>query len=177
MCFSIAVEMQNRISHWYISFFFFREWFSSKGTFMFLCDFETWLYQSYKINTFFFFHWIGPGLGRNQSMLGRISIVIDKCKAQVTRETRGQFHHFPHAAFTSYVASKAFLCLHFRFVLYWRKTVSTKTVHRMLVKLSPDGLATVVDVENWDLSHGFESWHFHELVDGTLDSNKFENEI
>lgn len=24
----------------------------------------------------------GPGLGRNQSMLGRISIVIDKCKAQ-----------------------------------------------------------------------------------------------
>ncbi len=25
---------------------------------------------------------LGPGLGRNQSMLGRISIVIDKCKAQ-----------------------------------------------------------------------------------------------
>ena len=24
----------------------------------------------------------GPGLGRNQSMLGRISIVIDKCKAR-----------------------------------------------------------------------------------------------
>lgn len=24
----------------------------------------------------------GPGLGRNQSMLGRISIVIEKCKAE-----------------------------------------------------------------------------------------------
>ena len=31
---------------------------------------------------FFYFDIVGPGLGRNQSMLGRISIVIDKCKAR-----------------------------------------------------------------------------------------------
>jgi hypothetical protein len=29
------------------------------------------------------------------------------------------------------------LCLQFRFVLYWRKTVGAKAVHRMLVKLTP----------------------------------------
>ena len=31
----------------------------------------------------------------------------------------------------------AFLCLSFRFVLYWRKTVGAKAVRRMLVKLNP----------------------------------------
>jgi hypothetical protein len=31
----------------------------------------------------------------------------------------------------------AFLCLRFRFVLYWRETVGAKAAHRMLVKLTP----------------------------------------
>jgi hypothetical protein len=31
--------------------------------------------------------------------------------------------------------SAAFLCLRFRFVLYWRKTVGAKAEHRTLVKL------------------------------------------
>ncbi len=31
----------------------------------------------------------------------------------------------------------AFLCLRFRFVLYWRKTVGAKAAHRTLVKLTP----------------------------------------
>ena len=39
--------------------------------------FQCWLTKLYCNLTFF----SGPGLGRNQSMLGRISIVIDKCKA------------------------------------------------------------------------------------------------
>ena len=34
------------------------------------------------MHLFFYFDIVGPGLGRNQSMLGRISIVIDKCKAR-----------------------------------------------------------------------------------------------
>jgi hypothetical protein len=35
------------------------------------------------------------------------------------------------------VLRAAFLCLCFRFVLYWRKTVGTKAARRMLVKLTP----------------------------------------
>ncbi len=35
------------------------------------------------------------------------------------------------------VALAAFLCLHFRFVLYRRKTIGAKVVRRTLVKLTP----------------------------------------
>ncbi len=38
----------------------------------------------------------------------------------------------------TWVAPAAFLCLCFRFVLYWRKTVGVKAAHRTLVKLTPE---------------------------------------
>ncbi len=41
------------------------------------------------------------------------------------------------AAFTYVSCACSFLCLHFRFVLYWRKTVGAKAARRMLMKLSP----------------------------------------
>ncbi len=31
------------------------------------------------------------------------------------------------------------MCLHFRFVLYWRKPTGAKAAHRTLMKLSPGG--------------------------------------
>jgi hypothetical protein len=34
------------------------------------------------------------------------------------------------------ISRTAFLCLRFRFVLYWRKTVSAKAAHRTLMKLT-----------------------------------------
>ncbi len=37
----------------------------------------------------------------------------------------------------TYVECAAFLCLCFRFVLYWRKTVGAKAARKMLMKLSP----------------------------------------
>ncbi len=36
------------------------------------------------------------------------------------------------------VGRAAFLCLHFRFVLYWRKPTGAKAAHRTLMKLTPD---------------------------------------
>ncbi len=41
------------------------------------------------------------------------------------------------AAFTYVNYARSFLCLHFRFVLYWRKPTVAKAVRRMLVKLTP----------------------------------------
>ncbi len=40
------------------------------------------------------------------------------------------------------VVHAAFLCLHFRFVLYWHKTVGTKAARRTLVKLTPGCLCS-----------------------------------
>ncbi len=36
------------------------------------------------------------------------------------------------------VSREAFLCLHFRFVLYWCKTVGAKSAHRTLITLNPN---------------------------------------
>ncbi len=53
-------------------------------------------------------------------------------------DTMGQFHqHFTRGFFCTKVLHAAFLSLHFRFVLYWRKTVGAKVAHRTLVKLTP----------------------------------------
>jgi hypothetical protein len=48
------------------------------------------------------------------------------------------FTNVLRAAFTYVSCASSFLCLHFRFVLYGRKTVGAKAVLRMLVKLTPD---------------------------------------
>ncbi len=40
-------------------------------------------------------------------------------------------------AFSYVSCACTFLCLHFRFVLYWRKTVGAKAAHRTYVKLTP----------------------------------------
>jgi hypothetical protein len=36
------------------------------------------------------------------------------------------------------VTQAAFLYLHFRFVLFWRKNTGAKAAHKMLVKLTPN---------------------------------------
>ncbi len=54
--------------------------------------------------------------------------------------TRGQFHQRSMRSFYIRKLRAAFLCLHFRLVLYWNKTVGAKAAHRRLVKLSPDYL-------------------------------------
>ncbi len=57
---------------------------------------------------------------------------------------RGQFHQRSTCSFYVRKLCAAFLCLHFRFVLYWRKTVGAKAVRRTLLKLSPGGIRPVV---------------------------------
>ncbi len=46
------------------------------------------------------------------------------------------FINILRAAFTYVSCGCSFLCLRFRFVLYWRKTVDTKAVLRMLMELT-----------------------------------------
>jgi hypothetical protein len=47
------------------------------------------------------------------------------------------FTNILRSAFTYVNCAGSFLCLRFRFVLYWRKTVGAKAARRMLVKLTP----------------------------------------
>ncbi len=49
------------------------------------------------------------------------------------------FTNVLRAAFTYVSFVHSFLCLCFRFVLYWRKTVGAKAVFRTLMKLNPGG--------------------------------------
>ncbi len=51
--------------------------------------------------------------------------------------SRGQFHQCSmHSFYTRKLRAQVFLCLSFRFVLYWRKTVCSKAARRTLVKLA-----------------------------------------
>ncbi len=47
------------------------------------------------------------------------------------------FINIIRAAFTYISFARSFLCLRFRFVLYWRKTIGPKAVRRTLMKLNP----------------------------------------
>jgi hypothetical protein len=47
------------------------------------------------------------------------------------------FTNILHAAFLHVSFGSTFLCLRFRFVLYWCKTVGAKAASRTLMKLSP----------------------------------------
>ncbi len=54
------------------------------------------------------------------------------------REIREQFHQRSACSFyVRKLRAQLFLCLHFRFVLYWCKTVGAKAACRTLVKLTP----------------------------------------
>ncbi len=56
--------------------------------------------------------------------------------AIVEMSTWGQFHQRSTPSF--YVRKlQLFLCLRFKFVLYWPKSVGAKGAHRTLVKLTP----------------------------------------
>jgi hypothetical protein len=51
------------------------------------------------------------------------------------------FTNVLRAAFTHGSCARRFLCLSYRFVLYWRKTVGAKAARRTLVKLIPGHLS------------------------------------
>ncbi len=52
--------------------------------------------------------------------------------------TLGQFHqHSTRSFYVCKFCAQLFLCLHYSFVLYWRKTVGAKDVYRTLLKLNP----------------------------------------
>jgi hypothetical protein len=52
------------------------------------------------------------------------------------------------------VVLTAFLCLHFRFVLYLRKPTGSKAARRMLMKLSPDYRVLGIGVISRTLAYG-----------------------
>jgi hypothetical protein len=60
------------------------------------------------------------------------------CRKKVGEiEPRGQFHHRSTCSFyVRKLSTQLFWCLHFMFVLYWRKPTSTKAARRTLMKLS-----------------------------------------
>ncbi len=49
------------------------------------------------------------------------------------------FTNVLRAAFTYVSCAHSFFCIHFRFVLYWRKPTGTKAARRTLVNLTPGG--------------------------------------
>ncbi len=56
------------------------------------------------------------------------------CRMLIKLSPRGQFTNI----LRTMLCTQLFLCLHFRFVLYWGKTFGAKAVRRTLMKLSPD---------------------------------------
>jgi hypothetical protein len=61
-----------------------------------------------------------------------------------------QFHQRSTRSFYVCNLREAFLCLHFRFLLYWRKTVGAKAARKTLVKLSPEDLVDNSPKQNID---------------------------
>ncbi len=56
---------------------------------------------------------------------------------QIFRAPEVNFTNVLRAAFMYVSCARSFLCLHFRFVLYWRKPTGAKAVRRTVMKLSP----------------------------------------
>ncbi len=56
----------------------------------------------------------------------------------VRERTGVNFTNVLRAAFMYVSCARSFLCLHFSFVLYWRKPTVAKAAPRTLMKLSPD---------------------------------------
>jgi hypothetical protein len=48
------------------------------------------------------------------------------------------------------------MCLQFGFVIFWRKDFGAKAAHKMLVKLTPDGITNL----NYKLSHFLTTNYF-----------------
>jgi hypothetical protein len=75
----------------------------------------------------------------SQSLLAVISpsISTSQLSSSIISRPGVNFTNVLRAAFTYVSCARSFLCLRFRFLLYWRKTVGTKAVHIMLMKLTP----------------------------------------
>jgi hypothetical protein len=74
-----------------------------------------------------------------KKLLEKLSYEKAACKMLVKLTPGVNFTNVLRADFTYVSWACIFLCLCFRFVLYWCKTVGAKAVRRMLVKFTPGG--------------------------------------
>ncbi len=85
-----------------------------------------------------------PNYGNNRWILhtdgprGSRTFLCEFAYLRLTNIPEVNFINVLCVAFKYVSCARSFLCLDFRFVLYWRKTVDAKAVRRTLVKLTPD---------------------------------------